>query len=321
MITTRDLADLCARVLGAKMTGLSTPGGPGRASIRVHLADRTVIATYRPDPERFRTEAMALDRLSKAGAPVPFLIAQADGIIFQQDVGSKRLSTELDRLGGTEREAMARRAVNSLKELKAAANDDLVTMLPKIALNPESIDRFVNGPRDLSLEIKAQPPILNLAGLKKSICADCGQFVKWDARPGNAAVQPDGSIVWFDWEHCGLRQGAEDFGFLFGDEFWPLSAQQSLELLVSPIDVDHAFLVRFTALHIVQRLILIHAKAGANGWEDRNRALQLDLVGNTPCAVARLCAHGAEWASLDPMTVPLVQWFGKVQAKWNLTDC
>lgn len=36
------------------------------------------------------------------------------------------------------------------------------------------------------------------------------RFVKWDARPGNAMVNEEGQVHWFDWEHCCARNRLRD---------------------------------------------------------------------------------------------------------------
>ena len=58
------------------MQHVSFPGGKARESIRLHLGDgRTVIATRRDKKESAEREVEVLQRLHRAGAPVPGVLA------------------------------------------------------------------------------------------------------------------------------------------------------------------------------------------------------------------------------------------------------
>ena len=49
------------------------------------------------------------------------------------------------------------------------------------------------------------PPELDEPSLIALLRVKTPAFIKWDARPGNAIVNKNGTITWFDWEHCGCR--------------------------------------------------------------------------------------------------------------------
>ena len=51
------------RLFGQRVERVSAPGGSGRASFRVHLPDRMVIATLRTNFRRTHLEAFVLRRL------------------------------------------------------------------------------------------------------------------------------------------------------------------------------------------------------------------------------------------------------------------
>ena len=177
---------------------------------------------------------------------------------------------------------------------------------------------FCNMPGQLSRRLGLPAPALDMEALATGLVAAPRYFVKWDARPGNAAVQADGRVIWFDWEHVGRRAGFEDFAFLAGDEFWTLGADRSLELFARASErvSDSAlrFLVCFTTLQAVQRLDMILNRIERAGWTDGDRALRLDKIGATPQMAQRLSLHGADWAARDARVAPLAGWFEKVGA-------
>ena len=57
------------------------------------------------------------------------------------------------------------------------------------------------------------------------------QFVKWDCRSGNAAIDNKDKLRWFDFEYAGLRHGAEDIAWLIGDEAWPIRPQDMVDIV------------------------------------------------------------------------------------------
>ena len=123
-------------------------------------------------------------------------------------------------------------------------------------------------------------------------------------------------MIWFDWEHAGRRGGPEDFGFLAGDEFWPLGADVTLELFarsapgITPTMMR--FFTCFTTLQMAQRLEMILGRVRRKGWSDPETALRYDRIGASPDMLERLGAHGADWASRDARVRPLVDWFPRV---------
>lgn len=314
-LTAAGLAALAAEVFGRPVLRITAPGGRGRASLRVVFDGLSVIATIRQDPLRRRREADLLRRLSGLGAPVPALLAERGGVLFQSDAGSRRLSAELARLAGPAQDAAAQRAIAALAVIRrAAADSGLTAELPSIGRSGAWLGDFAQGPLALSRHLGIAPPPILPEALAAAVAAPARAFVKWDARPGNAAVQPDGSVLWFDWEDAGLRGGAEDLGFLMADEFWPLDAARALPLAGAEGAAEERFLARFVALQIVRRLEIIHGRLRLAGWDDPAGALRNDRIGADPAAILRLCRHGTGWAALDPLTAPLADWFGAVAA-------
>jgi len=311
------LAQIAAAVFDAPVRRIAAPGGRGRSSVRVIFDDRSVIATWRADSRRFATEVEVLRRLSEAGAPVPAWLGTAEGVMFQGDAGSARLSAQLtdpDRA-----RAAARAALDSLWTLKRIAADiGLAGDLPALGMGEAWLSPFCAAPARLSRRLGLDAPRLDIPALADTLVRQPRHFVKWDARPGNAAPQPDGRVIWYDWEHAGRRAGPEDAAFLAGDEFWTLDADTTLELYArSDPQVTPGMMIyvtRFAVLQAVQRLALIARQARETGWTDPAGALRYDRIGADPDRVAALCARAADLSGRDRLLRPMVDWFARLPA-------
>lgn len=313
-----DIAEAAEAHFKQEVLQISAPGGELRASVRVAFANATVIATQRPEARGFDMEVNVLQRLSAVGAPVPRYLGQRNGVLFQEDAGRARLSVQLATLPAERRLEIAEAAFESLWELKAkAAETGLEAELPILAMNQAWLTLFCNMPATLSKSLGVPVPALDIEGLGRIVVQTPKSFVKWDARPGNAALSADGRVLWFDWEHAGRRAGPEDFAFLAGDEFWPLGAELTLGLFTrtapqaskAGFQQTLRFLTCFTTLQIVQRMDLIRQRLHRKGWADAKTALRYDRVGATPNILRKLALRGSDWASRDPVLKPLEAWF------------
>ncbi|PRX37269.1 hypothetical protein SAMN05216257_101290 [Meinhardsimonia xiamenensis] len=304
-------------VFGAPPDKITAPGGKRRDSLRVILlGGKSVIATRRRLGSRRARELAFLERMAEAGAPVPRLLGQSGEIFFQSDAGSRRLTAELERSAGPSRESLIAGSFETLWRIKAAARRcGILRESPPIALNAEWLGRFAVAPRLLAKAFRIPSPAIDWNPLAQSLAALPVEFVKWDARPGNAAVGPDGTPIWFDWEHYGRRAGVEDFAFLIADEFWPEDPNTSLRLFRETAPENgralEPFLVRFATVQVAARLRLIHEDWVRHGWLDADKTRRYDYIGTAPQLVRRLLAHGAALAERDPMTKPAAQWFSE----------
>lgn len=312
-----EIAEAARTLFGEDVQKISAPGGKARDSLRVTLPSRSVIVTQRPTEHAFEMERAVLSHLSQAGAPVPKYLGSHGHLLFQQDAGRARLSVQLAKLPQDRVHQIALSAFQSLWQLKHIASETgLTAKLPIIAMSNDWLTPFCNMPAKLSRATGIALPALDIEELVKVLVPPPNRFVKWDARPGNAAVQPDGRVIWFDWEHVGRRAGAEDFGFLAGDEFWPLGADPTLELFArtSPHATAPSlrFLTCFTTLQITQRIDMILTRVQTKGWADADTALRYDKIGATPDMLQRLARHGAQWAAHDSRVAPLTDWFARI---------
>lgn len=311
-----DLVAVCEAHFGHTVQKITAPGGRGRASARVHFDRFSVIATRRPDTDERQREVDFLRRMDGAGAAVPRFLGISGDIVFQEDLGKLRLSRVLarDRSAAT---GAARQALVSLWALKRAVRDvGLLAELPVIASHKDWALDYIASPVRLSRALRLAPPPLEHGPLLATLLPAPAEFVKWDARPGNAMVLDDGTVGWFDWEHYGRRGGFEDIPFLFGDEFWTLDAAASLSLYeqTAPKGAQDVIpvLIRMTALQVAQRLKLIARRQKESGWVDARTALGQDKMGAAPDLVAHLARQGADWARRDPLVAPMAAWFADV---------
>lgn len=308
------VVELAERQFGRPVQKITAPGGRGRASARVHFSDMTAIATYRPDARNRDREIALLQRFEGLDVPAPRILGRQGDVVFQQDLGNMRLSRALGEADDARARELAASGLTSLWKLKQAAEDiGLLDELPAIASSKDWALKYMAAPLHLSKMLHIDPPELSTARVLASLMAKPTAFVKWDARPGNAMVLPDGSISWFDWEHYGRRGGYEDIPFLFGDEFWTLDADASLDAFrATAPDAMLEFepvLIRMSALQAVQRLSLISERHNEKGWLEATIALGQDRVGTAPELVRRLARHGADWANRDALMEPLADWF------------
>ena len=174
--------------------------------------------------------------------------------------------------------------------------------------------KLVTMPERVGEQLHLPAPALQTDKLVAQLRPHRPAFIKWDSRPANAVARADKSVAWFDWEHCGRRQGMEDFAWLAGDEFWPLGPEvvvPILEYLLPAADkaAELAYLTDFITFHMVQRLQLIHLRFMAAGWVNVADAMKYDKVGVDPQLAKNLCARGAAWADRSTLTRPMTAFF------------
>jgi hypothetical protein len=309
------VAKLAEAIFGQTVDRVTAPGGSSRDSLRVHMADRTVIATQRKYPGRARMEIEVLQALTAQGAPVPRYLGGEGQVFFQEDAGSRRLSAELLRQTEAGLTDAAARAFEGLLRIQAAGRRaGLAARVPALGTGRTWIEGFVSTPIAASPGFGIAAPRIDRMALADTLDVPAETFLKWDARPGNGAIGAGGDVLWFDWEHCGRRQGMEDFAWLAGDEFWPIPPETVVPILSQVLPAEgRAYNLRWLGLyitfHIVQRLVLIRKRYDKAGWVDPARAMRYDKIGTDGALAQRLCRHGAGWADRDGATRPMVPWF------------
>ncbi len=314
-LTPSNVAKIAERIFALPVEKVTAPGGKSRESLRLHFPGRTIVATQRKFSGRMRLEVEVLRRLSEQGAPVPKFLGGSEQIFFQEDVGARRLSGELLLAGAQRQTDVAARAFESLLGIhEAGEKSGLADIVPALGAEAGWVKGFVASALAASDRFSIAQPEIDVPELVTRLHVPARRFLKWDARPGNASIGDDGRVFWFDWEHCGKRQGVEDFAWLAGDEFWPVGADDVVAVLRSILPKDQAeaeldYLGLFITFHIVQRLTIIHRRFVKAGWVDTAKALKYDKIGVDPELGKRLCRHGAGWADRNPLSRPMVVWF------------
>lgn len=305
-------------LFGLQVTEVSAPGGSKRSSLRFHFADHTVIGTLRPNFRRTHLEAYVLRALAPFCDDIPTCLGVDGEVMFQSDVGSRRLNTELFGVDKGTQEALVAEGVAAILRIQRAAwKTDLQDKLPHLGNNPDWLANLVGGVDTLVPFHDDIPNSFDPAAAVQRLINSGQQFVKWDCRTGNAAIGDDNRLRWFDFEYAGLRHGAEDLAWLIADESIPLDGP-TMEAIVrdaltiqpmGALDDYMDFLSVYTVFHALQRLALIMSEARSRGWLKIERVLGKDDVGIHPVFAAHLCRTGAHFAGNSKLTEMLVDHF------------
>lgn len=316
--TQRAALEACERLLGIRPVRAELTSGGRLKSLRVHLPDRTVIATRRKSPQRAELEAAVLGALNEQGAPVPTVLAFDGTWLIQEDLGTRRLSRVLRDAGEDSAEELLDRGLDSLSQIHAAAAAaGLPSRIYTIGAKPGWLERLIQAPAELGEDLGVPAPPVPTAALLALLSGTNRSFVKWDARPANACVRQDGSIAWFDWEHCGRRNRLDDLAWVLCDERVP-DRQDIEERLIAryfPIFDDGGYdqgavnyLYAFGTFHACIRLSIV-----LGSWLDSHRdAETAPLSPGRRMDAIRLVTRAGRWAGVCGLTSQLAPWFAAV---------
>ena len=297
---------------------VTAPGGKGRSSYRLNLAHRSVIGTLRPNFRRTHLEAHVLEHLGQYSNDIPQCLGLVENVLFQSDVGEKRLNLEMQRADLSGKVSLANQAVAGIYRYQSAARRTrLHERLPHLGATPQWVAKFVNSADALAPYSDLETVSFDRAAACEIITQPGRQFLKWDSRSGNAAIDTRQKLRWFDFEYAGLRHGAEDFAWLIGDESWPLPAQTMLDIVQDNFDNNNGYnkeeyfeyLSVYVTFHSIQRLKLIVKEAKKRGWLSRKRVLKYDDAGVHPQFAAHICSVGRFFAQRHTVTAPLTTHF------------
>lgn len=309
---------VCAHVLGKPIASVDFPGGKGRQSLRVLLKDgQSVIASFRSGSHQAEAEYRILTTLNALRANVPYCLGRYKRWILQQDIGGERLSTTLYEKSP---ELWLPATLESLLTLQQQANQSkLVDELSPVCKKPSWFESLVLGPQELSELVKITPPVLDQSAITAALNASETGVIKWDSRPGNAMVDEKGQIIWFDWEHAGIRCPVDDLVSIFGAEY--LAIDQALEqrLLDSylprfvarmSLEAAQQYFYLSAIFYIVKRLYLVVDSYKAKPtWHDAEKFLQNDSIGPCLSFVDSLCERGERWSAQVPLVQTMGPWF------------
>ncbi len=303
---------------GRPVRDVTAPGGRGRSSLRLHFDDGTAIGTMRPEPRRTRHEARILQRLDGRSDDLPRYLGLHGDVLFQSDVGGRRLNQQVGSGDRSRALDLAAGAVAALFRLQRAARGaGLVWTLPRLGGGRDWILRLVDGVDVLRDWAGPAPRSFDRAAACEALARRARHFVKWDSRSGNAALGDDGRVRWFDFEYSGARHGAEDLAWLIGDETWPVAPGDMVDVVIDAYDhvngrdiADYlSYLSVYVTFHVLQRLRLIREETRQRGWLTLDRVRQLDDAGLHPDCVCQLLRVGRYFSAQAKVTSPLTGHF------------
>jgi len=227
-----------------------------------------------------------------------------------------------------ERGKIVSRALESLLHLQEAAMaGGLHRRVPAIgAANNWSWNR-TGAAKRMSKQIGIAAPELDRKWLAGKLDVKHSDFIKWDARPGNAMV--DGEMVrWFDWEDCGRGCTLNDLAFVLCDEWSCLDGETELKIekhflplfsKFESLDEGQEYLRLFGMTHTVLRLrMALKFRIRDGKWWSRDMCLAGDKVGVTSTETARLVARGKRLADDVAQLRPYINWLDEVAEYFEL---
>lgn len=320
-----EFAVACGRLLGRTPDRISFPGGTNRKSAIARCDGEEYVMSRRGSAARADLEGGVLAELARFEAPTPRLIAREGRWLIQERLEGDRLSTAIDSSDPAGRRQWLHRAAQSLMEIhEAGRRAGLERKVVTIGARAGWLAQLVDMPRRAGLTIGVPAPALPTEALAASLAVAKPQFIKWDARPGNAMAAPAGRVFWFDWEHCGCRDPLDDLAWLLGDEWTPEDEGAENEVIARHLNGFSgtrsegealSYLMTFGTFHMAVRLSLIVEHRGKGPWWDRAICLRQDKIGVTPEGAGRICRRAARWAAQNAATAPLSRWFRDVEEK------
>lgn len=314
-------AAACQRLLGKTATGVDWPASKSRRSVRVHLDDLTVIATRRKRRERSVLEASVMKTLHENGAAVPAVLTY-DGVwLIQEYLAGERLPHVLMTCEPDRAHALLAAAAETLAQIhRIGSETGLHEKVVRLGAADSWLRDLIDTPNRIGDALGVVTPGLDVDGLVAALRVGTPSFLKWDARPGNAVVREDGSIGWFDWEHCGARNALDDFAWLLADEYVPpLPGLADIAIANAPDGQDpqdsRDYFLTYATFHTAVRLALVVHYKDDGDWWDEAMCLAEDKVRITAAGAHVLCVRGAEFASGTAYTAPLAGWFEEIASR------
>ncbi len=317
--TTREhIVSTAETFFGRTVEDVTAPGGESRSSFRLRIGGRSVIATLRPNFRRTHLEAHVLQSLNAHCDDLPVCLGVVGEVMFQSDVGARRLNTLIPTLDSTRQLDLAAEAVAALFRIHAAARKtDLHEIMPHLGATDAWVENFIGGIDQLQELTGGIPDSFDRNAACAAVAITGHQFVKWDCRSGNAAMGDDDRLRWFDFEYAGMRHGAEDFAWLIGDEAWPIAPDQMVDVMIDSFDASCGipledymhYLAIYTTFHAIQRLNLVTREAGRRGWASKHHIRKYDDAGRNPAFAVHIAEVGAYFSDQTTLTAPLTQNF------------
>lgn len=324
---TEQVRDLSTKVFGRTPKRVAFPGGTSRAAFIADMGDAPFVFAKRESREDAQLEGIVLRTLGPSGY-VPKMKAVVDQWVVQEFVAGERLPVALDSMDDmAARQQMLADGLESLIHIHEAAHAaNLHHRVPKTATAENWLWDRTGGAKRISKSLGLKIPELDREHLVDVLSVKRDEFIKWDARPGNAMVTPD-RVLWFDWEDCGRSKALDDLAFVLCDEWTNIdvASEDALRDTYFPffnrslsVQQGEHYLRVFGVVHMILRIRMAQKLHGRDDkWWDREYCLKGDKVGVTAEEVTRLIGRIRRWSdgveefkSLAPWLDDLAAFYG-----------
>lgn len=325
---TLQVSELSQKVFGKLPNRVAFPGGKTRAAFIADMGDKRYVFAKRENAKDAQLEGIILRNLGATGH-VPKLKSVMNDWVVQEFIAGIRLPVLIDQTEDMKvREDLVSNSLESLVHIHEAAHDvNLQHRMPKVGTADNWLWNRTGAAKRISRSIGIKPPELDRERLVKLMDVKRDEFVKWDARPGNAMVSETG-VIWFDWEDCGRSKALDDLAFVLCDEWTALDADAETRLkdryfplFNKTLSYDQGFeyLHLFGITHMVLRLRMAQKLfARKDEWWDREYCLQGDKVGVTATEFTRLIHRGKRWAEHTNEWKSLIPWLDRLSDHYKL---
>jgi len=326
---TAQVDNLSNKVFGRPPTRVAFPGGTSRSAFIVDMGQAPYVFAKRENKDDAQLEGIVLRTLGPSGY-VPKLKAVVENWVVQEFVAGERLPMVLHETSSmAEREELVGDSLQSLVQIHELAHSvNLHHRVPRVGTAENWLWNRTGAAMRISRSIGISPPELDREELVELMDVKRDEFVKWDARPGNAMVAEDG-ILWFDWEDCGRSKALDDLGFVLCDEWMDIDTDAEERLLKTYFPFfnrslsqqqGELYLRLFGVTHMILRIRMaqkLHRRE--NDWWDRDYCLQGDKVGVTASEMSRLVKRIHRWSDGVEQFSSLTPWLDNLVDHYKLT--
>ncbi len=311
---------ICQQLIGHKVAHIEYPGGSCRSSYQLILDNgHSIIATRRFTPVRSRYESLILQRLEKQNAPTPKHYAYNGLVLLQEDIQGVRLSEALSNASEKQYKAYMDSALSTLAEIHQIADrEGLDHAVPILGCERDWLIGFLDRTAIIGNHLNIPCPSVPVVEMFNLLILLKPRFIKWDARPGNAILCDNGTVKWFDWEHCCARNRLDDIAWLLCDDSVPDYPDAEDHLIETHLNAfadgrnreeAFAYLNVFGVHHCCVRIARILDEKAGKTWHDVDINIKYAQSGLALKETQRLCQRASRWARKNKMTAMLEDWF------------
>lgn len=325
---TAQVEALSMKIFGRSPERVAFPGGTSRSAFIADMGQAPYVFARREDRDDAQLEGIVLRTLGPSGY-VPKLKAVVENWVVQEFVAGERLPVVLDETSiMADRERLVADSLESLVHIQEQAHSaNLHHRIPRVGTADNWLWNRTGAAKRISASIGIAAPDMDRESLVDHMDVKRDEFVKWDARPGNAMVTED-RVLWFDWEDCGRSKALDDLGFVICDEWMDVDVETEERLLktyfpffnrsLSQQQGEH-YLRLFGVTHMLLRIRMAQKLySRKDEWWDRDYCLQGDKIGVTATEMARQVNRIRRWADGVEEFGTLIPWLDEVAGHFEL---